>query len=766
MGMLLSKRSFSLLSAAAISIVLAGQIFALNAGHVATTEVDPKTGEFTVSFSTDNGNIWSKPIAVSKNGSLVKAYSVSTAEGLPSIVWIESSGGLSKIFFTKASIGHPVSEIISLPKIDAIDMVSITPSSPFIIFSGEHLLYVTNSVDGGKNWSRAKTFSMEHPAKSLECSPDAGGISVVTDLGSIEPVIIPSPAAPGFLIGGDIFTFSRDIVQAFAPSPGTEKNAVAYFLEVSPDKEFLSPISSTIEGETIKFSLPTDFIYGTYYCRIAAWNGLKKTYSDTKILHFTADNIAPEIKMIKPSGSDWIRNGAIAAFEFSCTDPQDDIKDEAEAAAYLNGSTLEASLVYDKGSSSITGIASIPENAPDGTNTLRVKIKDVWGNCGSMEAGIAVDSKPPVLGITLKNNTAYSNNRDKVQVHLKDDGAGPDLHNSSIKLFYQGVTVEGTQTFDVLSGSLIFIPAAGLQKDNYSAEITARDLAGNRGEKIVFAVAIDQTVPKISLDPVTFETTAGSISISGTIDKINLASISVKNNSSPAKAIRLSKGHFSAGIELDRGENNLTVTAVDLAGNSSTATSKVYFLAPPDTAFFKFDDKTISDGDFVSSTASVKITDDTGSGISGGIVKIDGAEVPYNTTTGMVSAGPFAAGTFAISLMAGTKTYSLSFSVQDAMKINSAIPCPNPFNPVSQTASITYNVSKDSDVSAYIFDTRGSIVWKGNAAAKTGFNNNLTWDGKSLDGRLLSNGVYIVRLYAKDPVGNISACSGKIVVLK
>ena len=768
MGIVYPKRCLSLLAAAAAVVILTGNLFAADKNVTASAGIDPATGYFTVSYSVDGGHIWSKPYEITKNGSAVKAYKISTAETPPAVAWIESSGSLPKAFYTIAYPGYTVSEIITLSEINGLALAELAPSSPFVVLSGGNQLYVTNSVDNGKNWSSIKTFSIGRSVSSLECIPSAGGLSVITESGSAEMIVIPAPAAPGFASEGDIVTISRDLELPFIPSSGAEDHTVAYLFEISSDKDFLNPVASTIESDAIGFSLPGDFVYGDYYCRIAAWNGLEKTYSDIRTLHFTADNTprSPEMTLVQPSDTDWIGNSSTVYFEFSAKDPQDDIKDETEATAYLNGTTLEASLVYDKTSGNITGFAKIPGNALNGLNLLRAEVCDAAGNKGSMEAKIKIDSIAPVLGIALKNNTAYANRRDKVLAPLKDDGAGPDLHNSSIKLFYQGTTLEGAQASDDLSGSLIFIPAVNLQKDSYTVEIITRDQAGNRSERIIFALAIDQTVPNISLDPTTSETTVALMTISGTIDEKDLASISIQKNSSPAKVIPLSKGRFSSDIELDRGENTIKITATDLAGNSGTTGSTICLSAPPDIVFFKFDDATVSDGDFVSSTASVKLTDDAGSGISGGTVKIDGTDVVYDETTGAVTASPFSAGSHTVTLTAGTKAYSLSFSVQDTLRINSATSCPNPFDPSSQTAAITYNVSKDSEVTAYIFDTRGSLVWKGNATADIGYNGNLTWDGRSLDGRPLSNGVYIVRLLAKDSTGNVSACSGRIVLLK
>ncbi len=283
---------------------------------------------------------------------------------------------------------------------------------------------------------------------------------------------------------------------------------------------------------------------------------------------------------------------------------------------------------------------------------------------------------------------------------------------------------------------------------------------------MVFSLVIDQVTPKISMDPATSETTDPLLTISGTVDKKNISTVSVSKNSLSAIVSTLSNGRFSADIKLERGKNLVTVTAVDLAGNSSTVVSSVYLSTPPDTVFFKFDDKTVSDGDFVSPTASIKITDDAGVGIAGGAVKMNGTDAAYDEATGAVTAGTLSAGTHTIMLTSGSKTYSLSFAAEDTLKINSAVSCPNPFDPASQSTTITCNVSKDSEISAYIFDLKGSLVWKDTAAARTGLNSDLVWNGKTLDGRNLSNGVYILRLLAKDPTGSVSTCSGKIIIIK
>jgi hypothetical protein len=754
---------------AALFLLLAGQVFALDAAILAETALDPETGYFSLSYSSDGGRLWSRPFVLTKNGSAVKAFRISTAEAPPTAAWIETKDGYDRIFFYKAVPGYGAKEIAAVQEAEFVDIAGQAPSAPFVVFSGADALYMLNSVDGGKNWSSLKTYRMEQDPIMLDCTVQEGMISVFTGHGTDESIPVPPPAAPGFLSENLPQTDSGSLEVPFVPSPGAERFAVAHIFEVSPDKDFKNPFTATIEADVIRFSLPQDLKFGQYFCRIAAWNGLAMSYSPVKTIVYIDGTAlrAPKLRLIKPSSIDWIRNGSIAVFEISATDPQDDIEDGTEASAYLNGTTLEASLSYDKMSGTVNGFAAIPDAAFEGTNILKVVLKDSHGNAGSMEAGINIDPLPPVLGLTLSNKTAYSNSRDRITVPLKDDGAGPDLHNSSIKVFSAGATLEGSQSSDGASRSLIFTPARSLDKDIYSVEIVPRDLAGNIGEKILFTLKIDQVAPNIALDPTTSETTAPLFRITGTVDKDGMSGVSVSRNSSPARPAVLRGGHFSAEIELDRGDNKITVTAKDLAGNSAISYASVFLSVPPDTAFFKFDGVTVCSGDFVNAAASsIKIVDEAGLGISSGTVKLDGADVAYDDATGDVSAGPFSPGAHVLALTADAKTYTLSFTAEDSLRIGPAVACPSPFNPNLENTGITYNVSKDCDVTAYIFDTGGTLVWKGSSAGTTGFNSGIAWNGRSLDGRPLSNGVYIIRLIARDSSGSASAGSGKVVLLK
>jgi len=91
---------------------------------------------------------------------------------------------------------------------------------------------------------------------------------------------------------------------------------------------------------------------------------------------------------------------------------------------------------------------------------------------------------------------------------------------------------------------------------------------------------------------------------------------------------------------------------------------------------------------------------------------------------------------------------------------------PNPFNPDNGSGVIWYYLDADNETSIYLFDLSGTVVWKatypsGAVGGKAGANS-ITYDGKTLWGDILGNGVYIYKVVQ----GNKSVGGGKIAVIK
>ncbi|OGC11852.1 hypothetical protein A3K48_05115 [candidate division WOR-1 bacterium RIFOXYA12_FULL_52_29] len=78
-----------------------------------------------------------------------------------------------------------------------------------------------------------------------------------------------------------------------------------------------------------------------------------------------------------------------------------------------------------------------------------------------------------------------------------------------------------------------------------------------------------------------------------------------------------------------------------------------------------------------------------------------------------------------------------------------AIVYPNPFVPVSQPVTIAYKYAVDAQVKAYVFDISGGLIKLiSDTSANRGSDgySRVVWDGRSVFGESVDNGVYFVRI--------------------
>ncbi|MFC1767179.1 S8 family serine peptidase [Candidatus Margulisiibacteriota bacterium] len=101
-----------------------------------------------------------------------------------------------------------------------------------------------------------------------------------------------------------------------------------------------------------------------------------------------------------------------------------------------------------------------------------------------------------------------------------------------------------------------------------------------------------------------------------------------------------------------------------------------------------------------------------------------------------------------------------------ATLVTPAVNGPNPFNPLTGSTMIKYELSSNASIRIYIFDMSGNLIWRKNYGSGTegGWqgDNRVYWDGKDSFGQTVSNGVYLYKITA----GNRVIGKGKIIVLK
>ena len=91
---------------------------------------------------------------------------------------------------------------------------------------------------------------------------------------------------------------------------------------------------------------------------------------------------------------------------------------------------------------------------------------------------------------------------------------------------------------------------------------------------------------------------------------------------------------------------------------------------------------------------------------------------------------------------------------------------PQPFKPLSgEKATIAYNLTANADVTIYLYDVSGRVVWTrkfkpGENGGRVGYNGVL-WNGMTDFKRVAPNGIYVMKLIS----GKKQLISGKLVVL-
>ena len=84
------------------------------------------------------------------------------------------------------------------------------------------------------------------------------------------------------------------------------------------------------------------------------------------------------------------------------------------------------------------------------------------------------------------------------------------------------------------------------------------------------------------------------------------------------------------------------------------------------------------------------------------------------------------------------------------LAISSASVYPNPFNPFSENATIAFSLTLAAEMEITVYDWGGEFVdtvFMGSGVAGVNF---VPWGGQTEDGRKLGNGVYLIRVVARN----------------
>ncbi|MEA3492847.1 MAG: Ig-like domain-containing protein [Candidatus Margulisiibacteriota bacterium] len=247
---------------------------------------------------------------------------------------------------------------------------------------------------------------------------------------------------------------------------------------------------------------------------------------------------------------------------------------------------------------------------------------------------------------------------------------------------------------------------------------------------------------------------------------------------------------FTITPEVARGEHEIelrTTNAAGITSQTSFAAYSFYYVGARPHVILKSDSTEIINGDPIGANPSFEVTvvTDKGLTLSNLTFRVNGtaetatatSQLNNRTRTYAYYHPTFTPGTHDVRAQAIddngniTTSEAVSLTVQTSGApsiLGLPLTYPNPFDPGIETATISYSLSRSSNVELRFFDLSGNQIAKQNYTSsqdggKAGYNE-VTWDGRSGNGNIVGNGIYIYIIIAD---GNIvQNGKGKLTVFK
>ncbi|MCK0715100.1 Ig-like domain-containing protein, partial [Chromohalobacter sarecensis] len=278
----------------------------------------------------------------------------------------------------------------------------------------------------------------------------------------------------------------------------------------------------------------------------------------------TVDTVAPDIPTIEPTNGDTLTGTAEPGSTVTLTDGDDtviaeDIPVNTDGTwsftpddPLVDGNTVNAIATDDAGNDSPSAMTTVDDNPPandDGSNSILIESggDDFLSadEASSITLSGRVEDDATVTGLTII------------------DGAG-----GSIEVTEFDIDADGNLT---ATG----VDLSGLADGDLTATLTVEDAAGNSGT-VTDTATLDQAAPTVAIDALDEPINDTTPAITGTVDDPD-ATVSVSvNGGEPITADVDADGNWTlpeGSVIFDEGDNTLSVTATDAAGNSATPVS-------------------------------------------------------------------------------------------------------------------------------------------------------------------------------------------------
>jgi len=258
----------------------------------------------------------------------------------------------------------------------------------------------------------------------------------------------------------------------------------------------------------------------------------KARNSATRIVNVKLDTRAPILAVIQPQ-DDLKTNQPSTQFQGTT---------EAKSAVTINGNQIP---LFGTG-------FQITLTLKEGDNLFQVMSCDAAKNCNMTVIHVFLDTIPPALVVTAPKDQYLTNDET-----LKIEGETED--GAKVTINDRPATCTGTS----------FSYELTLREGKNSIKVDAFDAVGNKVEKII-TVYLDTAPPLLVItDPKDgLVISNANMTVEGTTEANAIVTLN-------GKSVPNSNGGFTVKFTLKEGLNNITVSAVDKAGNRANATVKV-----------------------------------------------------------------------------------------------------------------------------------------------------------------------------------------------
>jgi hypothetical protein len=358
----------------------------------------------------------------------------------------------------------------------------------------------------------------------------------------------------GKIASGDVTNDQTPVVSGTGAAAGAE-------IKIYDAGQLIAETAANADG-TWSAEVPKALLDGAHSIAVTQTvNGIEGPKSDA--LSFTVDTQDPSLTI-------------------------DDLTDTNDTTPTISGKTDEPNasidvVIKDKNGAVVdSGTGTVDGNGdwtytpsqplPEGEYTVEVTAKDPAGNETSAgKGGLVVDTTDPAVTIDPLTPTGS----DKPVIGGTTD---PEASIDVVIKDQNGAVVDsGAGTVDS-NGDWTYTPSHPLPEGEYTVEVTAKDPAGNDKTETGAGLAVDKTLPAVSIDPLKL-TKQDTPAVTGKADADSSVKVEIKDAAGNAVASGSATVDGNGGwiytpsVHLPDGSYTVEATAQDPAGNEASASA-------------------------------------------------------------------------------------------------------------------------------------------------------------------------------------------------